>query len=105
MTIPTHTTTRAKKFFYWLTTGSAALALAAAGATNLMHAPQVVATISHLGFPPYVATILGTWKLLGVLAMLAPGFPRLKEWAYAGFFFDLTGAAFSHTASGDAVNI
>ena len=70
-----------------------------------MRAPQVVATISHLGYPSYIATILGTWKLLGVLAILAPGFPRLKEWAYAGFFFDLTGAAVSHAASGDAVGV
>ncbi len=105
MTTTNNTTTRTKKVFYWLTTGFAALALTAAGATNLMRAPQIVATMVHLGYPSYVATILGTWKLLGVLAILAPGFPRLKEWAYAGFFFDLTGAAISHAASGDAVGV
>jgi hypothetical protein len=105
MTTTNNTTTRSKKVFYWVSTGFAALALTAAGAANVMRAPQVVATMSHLGYPPYVATILGTWKVLGVLAILAPGFSRLKEWAYAGFFFDLTGAAISHAASGDAVGV
>jgi hypothetical protein len=54
------------------------------------------------GYPAYLLTILGVWKLLGVLALLVPRFPRLKEWAYAGFFFDLTGAAVSGIASGSA---
>ncbi len=98
-----NTTTRTKEFFYWLSTGFAALVLTAAGATNLIRTPQIVATMSHLGYPAYLATILGTWKLLGVLTILLPGFPRLKEWAYAGFFFDLTGAAMSHAVSGDPV--
>ena len=52
------------------------------------------------GFPAYLLTILGVWKLLGVIALLVPGFPRLKEWAYAGFFFDLTGAAVWGIAQG-----
>ena len=54
-----------------------------------------------LGYPRYVVTLLGVWKLLGVLAILWPGFPRLKEWAYAGIAFDLSGAAVSHLAVGD----
>jgi uncharacterized membrane protein YphA (DoxX/SURF4 family) len=49
----------------------------------------------------YFATILGIWKLLGAIVIVIPRFPRLKEWAYAGFFFDLTGAAASHAFSGD----
>ena len=57
----------------------------------------------HLGYPAYLATILGVWKLLGSTAILSPGHPRLKEWAYAGMFFTLTGAALSHTVSGDPV--
>jgi uncharacterized membrane protein YphA (DoxX/SURF4 family) len=77
--------------------------MTAAGVTELTRAPQIAVAMSHLGYPSYVATILGTWKLLGVLAILAPGFPRLKDWAYAGFFFDLSGAAISHAASGDPV--
>ena len=56
----------------------------------------------HEGYPTYVLTLLGVWKLLGILALLVPRFPRLKEWAYAGFFFDLSGAAVSGIASGGA---
>ena len=105
MTTTNNTTTQTKKVFYWISTGFAAFALTAASLTNLMRAPQIVATMSHLGYPSYVATILGAWKLLGVLAILAPGFPRLKEWAYAGFFFDLTGAAMSSAATGDPLGV
>jgi uncharacterized membrane protein YphA (DoxX/SURF4 family) len=57
--------------------------------------------IKQLGYPVYVLTILGTWKLLGAVAILVPRFPLLKEWAYAGIFFLLTGAVFSHVASGN----
>jgi uncharacterized membrane protein YphA (DoxX/SURF4 family) len=57
--------------------------------------------MAHLGYPAYVATLIGVWKLLGAVAIVAPGFPRIKEWAYAGMFFDLTGASVSHAASGD----
>ena len=59
--------------------------------------------MTHLGYPVYFASILGLWKLLGAIAIVAPGFPRLKEWAYAGFFFDLTSAAVSRAAVGDGV--
>jgi uncharacterized membrane protein YphA (DoxX/SURF4 family) len=69
---------------------------------DLSGAPQVLEGMAHLGYPAYFATILGVWKVLGAVAVLAPRFPRLKEWAYAGIFFDLTGAAASHAASGDA---
>jgi uncharacterized membrane protein YphA (DoxX/SURF4 family) len=62
--------------------------------------------MTDLGYPGYVALILGVWKLLGGVVVLAPGLPRLKEWAYAGMIFDLTGAAASHAANGDsAANI
>ena len=105
MTTTNNLTTRTRKIFYWLSTGFAAFALTAAGATSLMRGPQIVATMSHLGYPSYVAAILGMWKLLGVLAILVPGFVRLKEWAYAGFFFDLTGAAMSHAAAGDPARV
>ena len=60
-------------------------------------------SLAHLGYPAYFATILGTWELLGSAAIVAPGLPRVKEWAYAGMFFTLTGAALSHAASGDPV--
>jgi hypothetical protein len=70
------------------------------GAADLGRAPAVVAGLAHLGYPAYLATILGVWKLLGAAAIVSPGLPRLKEWAYAGMFFDLTGAAASHAAVG-----
>lgn len=86
---------------YWASTGLVALAFAAGGAADLLRAPDVVAGMTHLGYPGYFATILGTWKVLGAAAILAPRSPRLKEWAYAGIVFDLTGAAASHAAAGD----
>src|SRR4030095_10207977 len=59
--------------------------------------------LTHLGYPVYLLTMLGIWKVLGVVAVLIPKFPLLKEWAYAGFFFVMSGAIFSHIASGDPV--
>jgi hypothetical protein len=88
---------------YWATTGVSALAFAAGGAADLARAPDVMAGMAHLGYPAYFATILGSWKLLGALAVLVPGTPRLKEWAYAGMAFDLTGAAASHAVMGDGL--
>src|ERR1700730_7399065 len=66
-------------------------------------APPGVYGITHLGYPVYFLTILGIWKILGVVALLIPRFPLLKEWAYAGFFFAMSGAIFSHIAVGDSV--
>jgi hypothetical protein len=64
-------------------------------------APPGVYGITHLGYPVYFLTLLGVWKILGVVALLIPKFPLLKEWAYAGFFFAMSGAVFSHIAVGD----
>ena len=63
---------------------------------------EVEKTNAHLGYPIYLLTILGVWKLLGVIAVLMPKYPLLKEWAYAGFFFVMSGAIFSHLACGDS---
>ena len=68
---------------------------------DLLRAPAVIQPITALGYPLYLASILGVWKLLGAAAITAPGLPRLKEWAYAGVLFDLSGAALSHGLSGD----
>jgi hypothetical protein len=87
---------------YWATTGLVAFAFAAGGLADLARGPDMVAAMTHLGYPAYFMTIIGVWKVLGAVAVLAPKFPRLKEWAYAGMFFDLTGAAISHAAVGDA---
>jgi hypothetical protein len=86
---------------YWAATGLVALAFASGGVMDLFAPPPVVASMAHLGYPAYLATLLGVWKVLGAIAVVAPGFPRLKEWAYAGMMFDLTGAAVSHAAVGD----
>jgi uncharacterized membrane protein YphA (DoxX/SURF4 family) len=94
-------TIKAKTITYWATTGFVALAFLAGGVADTTHAASVGPTMVHLGYPLYVATLLGIWKALGAVAILAPRLPRLKEWAYAGMFFDLTGAAVSHASSGD----
>jgi DoxX-like family len=90
-----------RKAAYWASTGFAALALGATGAANLLRVPAIMESLAHLGYPTYFATILGTWELLGAAAIVAPDLPRVKEWAYAGIFFTLSGAALSHAASGD----
>ena len=73
------------------------------GAVQLFKLKADVDQITHLGYPVYLLTILGVWKILGVVAVLIPRFPRLKEWAYAGFFFAMSGAVISHIVSGDSV--
>jgi uncharacterized membrane protein YphA (DoxX/SURF4 family) len=88
---------------YWLATPLVALAFVAPGIGNLVHAPQIAHDMAHLGYPSYFLTVLGAWKILGAIAITIPGFPRLKEWAYAGMMFDLTGAAISRAVSGDGL--
>jgi uncharacterized membrane protein YphA (DoxX/SURF4 family) len=86
---------------YWVSTGLVALAFGFGGVMDFLAPPEVVEGLAHLGYPAYFAKILGVWKVLGTAAILAPGLPRLKEWAYAGMIFDLTAASVSHAASGD----
>ena len=83
--------------------------MAATGIQQLFHmpvegalAPPGVYGITQLGYPVYFLTIIGFWKLVGVIILLIPRYPLLKEWAYAGFFFLLTGALYSHFATGHA---
>ena len=97
----TTTTTTRNTQIYWITTGVTALAFTAIGIANLARVPAVLEGVTHLGYPAYLSTILGIWQLLGAAAIAAPAPRRLKEWAYAGMFFNLTGAAASHIASGD----
>jgi len=101
--------TKTQKIIYWVATIWLALGMFATGIQQILHmpvegaiAPPGVEGITHLGYRTYFLTIIGFWKLLGVVAILIPRFPLLKEWAYAGFFFLLTGAAYSHIATGDA---
>lgn len=101
---------KANKIIYWIATLWLASGMLATGTLQLFKAkaegalaPPGVYGITHLGYPVYFLTILGVWKILGVVALLIPKFPLLKEWAYAGFFFVMSGAIFSHIASGDPV--
>ena len=89
---------------YWATTGLVAIAFASIGAAHLMRAPGLLAGLTHLGYPAYLMTLLGVWQLLGAAAIVVPGLPRVKEWAYAGMIFDLSGAIVSHLVMGDRLN-
>jgi hypothetical protein len=86
---------------YWLTTLLGPTSFVIGGILGIRQSPDVVQGIHHLGYPLYFVTLLSMWKLLGAIAITAPGLPRVKEWAYAGFAFDLTAAAVSHAAVGD----
>jgi hypothetical protein len=88
---------------YWTATGSFCLLFAFAGTANLLRVEMQREAIEALGYPIYLMTILGVAKLLGVIALLAPGLPLLKEWAYAGFAFDMLGASASHAFVGDPI--
>ena len=88
---------------YWVFTLWASLGMVSTAIVQLMHAPAEVENMQHLGYPIYFLTLLGTWKCLGVIAILIPRFPLLKEWAYAGFVFAMSGATISRLACGDAI--
>jgi len=87
---------------YWATTVFGPASFVVGGVLGVTHDPQLMSTLQHLGYPPYFAAISGTWKILGAIAVVVPGFPRVKEWAYAGFFFELTAAAASRAFVGDS---
>lgn len=95
--------TRGYKIIYWISTGWLALGMLSTGLVQLLRVEQEVDKITQLGYSDYILIMLGIWKILGVIAILIPGFPLLKEWAYAGFFFAMSGGIFSHIAVGDDV--
>ena len=97
------TKTTVRNLAFWAATIFGPASFVIGGVLNLTHATQATETLSHLGYPVYFAWILGIGKLFGAVAIVSPGLPRLKEWAYAGFVFDLTAAAFSRAAVGDGV--
>jgi len=86
---------------YWIVTVILAFSIALSGIGQLMRYGGNVDLVTDIGFPLYITGILGTWKLLGIIAIVMPGFPRLKEWAYSGLFFLMTGAALSHVFAHD----
>ena len=92
---------KGKRFWYWVSTGLVVFALWSGGVADMVHPRAVVEGMTRIGYPLYFLTILGLWKVLGGLALVWPGLPRVKEWAYAGVFFLMTGAAVSHAVCGE----
>lgn len=96
--------TKRNKIIYWAATLWLALGMASTGIVQLSRTKDEVDLMVHLGYPIYLLTILGVWKILGVIALLIPKFTLLKEWVYAGFFFAMSGAIFSYIALGDPIS-
>ncbi|KIC02133.1 DoxX-like family protein [Flavobacterium sp. JRM] len=93
--------TKRNKIIYWIATLWLALGMLSTGIVQVLKLKEEADMMAHLGYPLYFLTILGVWKILGVITILIPKLPLLKEWAYAGFVFAMSGAVFSHFASGD----
>lgn len=91
-----------KTVAYWATTGLLSAGLVYGSVADITLQPASIEIMEQLGYPLYLLVILGVWKALAAVAILAPGMPRLKEWAYAGVFFNMTGAFVSHVVIGSA---
>ena len=87
---------KTKKIIYWIATAWLSLGMLSTGIVQLIGSKEEAIRMNKLEYPLYLLTILGVWKILGVIAVLVPGLPIVKEWAYAGFFFAMSGAAISH---------
>lgn len=92
---------KGKLMGYWSVTLLLAGSITLSGIGQLMQLGGNIELVTNIGFPLYITNILGTWKILGVIAIVVPRFPRLKEWAHAGLFFLMTGAALSHAFAND----
>ena len=90
-----------RKTHYWIVTGPMAALMLLSAIPDILQVDGAVAVFRHLGYPTYLLPFLGTAKTLGVIAILVPRFQRLKEWAFAGLLFDVTGALYSHLSVGD----
>ena len=95
---------KAKKVVYWIATIWLSLGMLSSAVVQLLKVETEIRFITDLGYPRYLLTLLGIWKIPGVVVLLIPGFPLLKEWAYAGFFFIMSGALFSHIVMRDPLN-
>jgi hypothetical protein len=93
--------TKRNKIIYWIATLWLALGMTSTGIVQILQIKEEVDMMSNLGYPLYFLPLLGFWKLLGVIAILIPKFVLLKEWAYAGFFFAMSGAIISHLSCGE----
>jgi hypothetical protein len=89
------------RVFYWIVTGLMAAFITMSAIPDVLRIPEAAKIFKHLGYPEYLLLFIGIAKLLAVVAILAPGFHKLKEWAYAGLIFDLIGALYSHISVGD----
>ena len=96
---------KGKVIGYWVCTILVVFFMLPGGIFYLMRAPQAVEGMRQLGIPVSVVVLLGVWKVLGSIALVVPGFALLKEWAYAGTFFNYTGALASHFAARDGANV
>lgn len=96
-------TSKTKNILYWFFTAWLALGLVSTGIFQISKNQMEIELFESIGFPAYVMVLLGAWKLLAVPAVLAPRYPTLKEWAYAGIFFNMTGALFAHLSVGSSV--
>jgi hypothetical protein len=90
-----------KLIWYWIITGLLSFSIFFGGLTQALLLKQTVEGFKPLGYPTYFIALIGIWKMLGIIAILVPGFKLLKEWAYAGIFFVMSGAVVSHIASND----
>ena len=95
--------TKRNKIIYWIVTIWLSLGMLSTAIVQLLKTEDEVEMMTRLGYPIYFLTIIGVWKILGVAAVLFPKFPLLKEWAYAGFFFAMSGAIISHLIVGDEI--
>ena len=93
--------TKRNKIVYWIATVWLSLGMVSTAVVQLLKVKEEAAMMSLLGYPLYLLSLLGIWKILGVIAVLIPKFGLVKEWAYAGFFFAMSGAVYSHLAVGD----
>lgn len=96
---------RVRNIAGWVLTGLMAALMLLSAVPDVLRVPDALSVFRHLGYPSYLLPFLGTAKLLGVAAVLSPGVPRLKEWAFAGLTFDLTGALYSHLSVGDPPHV
>ena len=94
-------TQKSKTIWYWIITGILSFCLFSGGLAQALQVQGVVQGFKPLGYPTYFISIIGVWKVLGIVAILVPGFKLLKEWVYAGLFFTMSGAVISHIASND----
>lgn len=94
--------TKRNKIIYWIVTIFLSIGMLAGGIQQMLQIGGYNEIVTNLGYPLYLLSIIGTWKILGVIIILIPKFPLIKEWAYAGFFFVMSGATISHLVVGQA---